>query len=231
LSCLLVLDRYAEHRHLSRDRLGELIERCFDRACFALPDVANVPDDQQAQVVHGLLQLAEPVLQRDDLDRNVLTAHARTAAAGSTQPYIRGALLGLLAELREISGDDLARELHNYAGATPEIRVTAGDFLLGVLTVSRTAVLVGADALVGAIDELLAGAEQEVFLAMLPRLRAAMEQLHDRQRDRLAESVAQRYGLADRDQLTAIQHTSAGAAALIAGLDAQAAKIMKEWGL
>src|SRR4029077_5341639 len=99
-----------------------------------------------------------------DLDRAVLAAHARAAAAGSTQPYLRGALLGLLAELREITGDDLAHELHGYPLAAPDVRVTAGDFLLGVLTVSRSAVLVGADALVGAIDELLATSDHDVFL-------------------------------------------------------------------
>ncbi|HUB27819.1 MAG TPA: DUF5682 family protein [Tepidisphaeraceae bacterium] len=231
LSSLLLLDQYAEHRHLQRQRLSELIERCYDRACFALPDSANVPDDQQAAVVKALQQVADPVLRRDDLDRAVLAAHAQTAATNSTQPYLRGALLGLLAELRQMTAEDLARELHGYAGAAPDVRVTAGDFLLGVLTVSRTAVFVGAESLVAAIDELLASSEPDIFLTMLPRLRAAMEQIHDRQRDKLAESVARRYGLADADELTALQRTSPGAAALIADLDHQAATIMKEWGL
>jgi hypothetical protein len=230
LRSLLLLDRHAEHRNLSRDRVAELIERCFDRACFALPDVANVPEDQQADVVRGLVQLADAALRRDDLDTSVLATHSRTAASQSAQPYLRGALLGVLAELRQISADDLSRELRAHAGATPEIRVTAGDFLLGVLTVSRTAVLVGADSLIAALDELLSASEPDEFLAMLPRLRAAMEQIHDRQRDKLALAVARKYGLADAEQLTAVQRTSAGAAALIADLDHQAARIMKEWG-
>src|SRR5204862_2014269 len=125
--------------------------------------------------------------------------------------------------------DELAAELHAYAKAAADVRVTAGDFLLGVLTVSRTAVLVGAESLVAAIDELLSSSDHDTFLAMLPRLRAAMEQLHDRQRDRLAETVARRYGLIESDQLTAVHQTSVGVAALIAELDAQAARIMKEW--
>jgi Family of unknown function (DUF5682) len=228
---LLLLDQYAEHRNLPRNRLLELIERCFDRACFAIPDTANVPDDQQADVVKGLVQLADAVLRRDALDRSVLAAHAATAAAVSTQPYLRGGLLGLLVELRQMTPEDLSQQLRGYAQAAPDIRVTAGDFLLGVLTVSRTAVFVGAKSLVAAIDELLTSSEPDVFMAMLPRLRAAMEQIHDRQRDKLAQSVARRYGLADADELTAVGHTPAGAAALIAELDHQAAGIMNDWGL
>ena len=45
------------------------------------------------------------------------------------------------------------------------------------------------------MDELLRMIDRETFLGMIPRLRAAFEALHERQRDSLAQQVAESYGL------------------------------------
>ena len=232
LSHLTVIDRFAVYRNLRRAELADLIARCFDRACFALPDVASAPEEQHAGIVSALQSLAELVLrgERDDLDRGVFANHVRTAADHSTVPFLRGAFLGLLAELREINADELAAHVAAFALTSPDQMVLAGDFLDGVLAVSRTSVMLGADALVGAINQLLQAAEWSVFLTMLPRLRAAFERLHDRQVDSLAACVARRYGLTEdaQDRLTELK-TSIGAAALIADIDRRVAEIMRKW--
>src|SRR5690606_8523307 len=106
---------------------------------------------------------------------------------------------------------------------------TAGDLLDGVLAVSRTSIMVGADALIGAVDELLRSADWDAFLLMLPKLRGAFERLHERQRDSIALRVAERYGLKEAAALTELR-TSVGAAARIAEIDRQVAAIMSEWG-
>jgi hypothetical protein len=108
--------------------------------------------------------------------------------------------------------------------------ITAGDFLDGVLAVSRTSILLGADALIAAIDELLKAAPWEAFLVMLPRLRAAFERLHPHERDSLAARVAQRYGLAEAEDVTAL-HTSVGAAVRLAAIDRKVAVLMQLWGV
>jgi hypothetical protein len=230
LGSLTVLERYAVYRNLRRDRLDGLIIRCFDRACFALPDVASAPEDQQKEVVAALQALAE-VLVGDDrlgLDRALFVEHVRRAARNSTVPFLRGVFLGMLAELRDLTPDALAAEVSALARAPVELMVTAGDFLDGVMAVSRTSILLGADSLIGAVDELLRAADWDHFLVMVPRLRAAFERLHDRQRESLAERVAVRYGLSDKESLTELR-TSVGAAALIARIDQQVDRIMKEW--
>jgi hypothetical protein len=108
--------------------------------------------------------------------------------------------------------------------------VTAGDLLDGILAVSRTSILLGAGALVGAVDELLRAADWDAFLTMVPRLRAAFDRLHAAQRDSLAARVAERYGLADAEELTDLR-TSVAAAARLARIDRRVAEIMKEWDL
>ena len=122
----------------------------------------------------------------------------------------------------------MAAELRAYARGSIEQQVVAGDFLHGMLRVSRTAILLGARSIVEAINELLSVAEDETFLNMIPRLRAAFETLHDRQRDNVASHVAKLYGLKEDESLRTLT-ASVGAAQLMASLDAQAAAIMKEW--
>jgi len=238
LGHLLIVDRYAVYRSLRRVELASLIVRCFDRACFALDDVASAPEDQQAEVVAALQSLAEALLKCESnsgasfaLDRDVFVEHVRGAAAQSTVPFLRGAFLGMLAELRDITADALAKEVSAFALSTPDRMVFAGDFLEGVLAVSRTSVMLGAKSLVRAIDELLRAADWNTFLTMLPRLRAAFERLHDRQVDSLAAAVARKYGLSPDhvEQLTELK-TSVGAAAIIADIDRQVAEIMSKWG-
>jgi hypothetical protein len=232
LGALSVLDRHAIHRSLPRAALEDLLTRCYGRACFALAEAANAPVDQQNEIVSSLLAVAE-VVGRDQtlgLDRHLFVEQVRGAAWASSVPFLRGVFLGMLAELRDLPASDLTKELRSLAQAPIKIMTTAGDFLDGILAVSRTSLLVNADDLVEALDELLAAADWEPFLVMLPRLRAAFERLHRHQRDSLAANVAGRYGLKKSEQWTQMT-TSLAAAAWIARIDARVADIMNAWDL
>jgi hypothetical protein len=224
----MLLERYAAYRSMDRERLEELLARCFDRACFALPETASAPPEEWENVINGLLALAEPVVQRADLDADLFAAHVQRAAAVSTMPLLRGAFLGVLTEMRRMKPEGLAAELAAYARGGAEQQVVAGDFLQGVLRVSKTAILLGAKSLVAAVDELLRAAGSDTFLCIVPRLRAAFETLHERQRDSLAMHVAELYGLKEDDSPRTLA-TSLGAARLMAELDAEAAAILREW--
>jgi hypothetical protein len=230
LGHLTILDRYAAHRQLRREVLREMIVRCFDRACFALGGAIAAPEDQHAALVSGLLGVAELVLRgvQGGLDRALFSEHVRKASVDSPVPYLRGAFLGTLAELREVAPDDLASAVSGLARSSPDQMATAGDFVAGILAVSRTSIMLGADSLIGALDELLRAAGWEAFLTMLPRLRAAFEALHERQRDSLAERVASRYGLAGTEVVTDLR-TGVEAGARIARIDQQVARIMEQW--
>ncbi len=229
---LAVLDRYATFRGLSGEALEGLLIRSYDRACFALPSSAAVPEEEQQPVVNGLVSVAD-ILQRDKsgkYDRALFAEATRRAASESPVPFLRGAFLGLLCEMRELPAESLAAEVAGLAGAAPDIMVTAGDLLDGMLAVSRTSIMLGADALVNAVDDLLKAASWESFLIMLPRLRAAFERLSNSHRDSLAGNVAQRYGLDTAAEVRTVRG-SLGATALIARLDAAVAASLKDWPL
>lgn len=227
------LHQHATYAEMNRDQVWTLLQTAYLRACFAIPGAASVPEEEQAGVVNALRAVAELVLGDKDkqLDHNIFIEQVRSAEAHSTAPFLQGAFVGMLAEMRAVPPETSGERLALYAQEPPDRLVTAGDFLHGMLAVSKTSLLIGADGLVAAIDQLLAAADWEHFLIMLPRMRLAFTELHERQRVSFAERVARSYGLTEGEQdLTELQ-TSVAAAAVFARIDAATADLMKSWDL
>ncbi len=226
-----ILDRMAAHRELSRDLVRHLLGRAFDRAAFAIPTVASVPSEDRPAVVHGLRVLAEALLADEDglFDRDVLVAGLRAAGSDSTIPHMRGVFDGLLAETRAEGPEFLGGRLMAFAKERPDVLVTAGAYLDGVLSVSHTSVMLGAGALVAALDELFKIAAWDAFVLMLPELRSAFERLHARHRDTISSRVAERHGLKDADAIAKLGTSSVEGAVALAEIDRMTATIMEEW--
>jgi len=225
---LQLVRRHAIYQQFNYAAVDQMLQNAFDRACFSLPESANVPEEEQASVIDALRVVSEALLANDAYDRELFLQHVRYAAELTEVAYLRGAFLGLLAELRVISAQDLSDEVAAYAKDSAEVKVQAGDFLDGILSTCRTSLLIGADHLVNAINELFVSCDEESYLIMLPRLRIAFNRLHQRQLDSLADHVAQHLGLKSAEQLTVLE-TSVESAALLARIDKQVAAIMAKW--
>jgi hypothetical protein len=230
LTHLVVLRRQAARKKIREDIVLDLQNRCFARACFSIPDVANVPAEEHDQVIEALKSVAEALLGDGEHDRELFVENVRSALAASTSPYLRGAMCGLLTETRAQAPEMLAEEVLKFARSRPDVMLTCGEFLDGVMATSRTAIMLGAKSLVEALDVLVRAATWEHFLTMLPRTRKAFERLHDRSRASFADRVASLYGLAEGegDKLARLE-TSADAAIWMARLDARVADVMKDW--
>ncbi|HWO24098.1 MAG TPA: DUF5682 family protein [Kofleriaceae bacterium] len=230
---LLVLDRLAGQRRLTRDVIAELVRRCFAHACFVIPNVASVPAEDQEPTIAHLKSLAEAVQGSDSggpqaLDRDLFVENVTAAALATTVPFMQGAFAALLSEMRAVDPADLARRVAAFARARPDTMVLAGEFLDGAFAVAKTSILLGAGELVTAIDELIRTASWDQFVVLLPRVRHAFERLHDRQRGTFSERVAETYGIKEVAEVAKL-HTSVGAAVQMAAIDAEVAAIMKEW--
>ena len=232
LTHLTVLRRQATRKKIREDVVKDLEGRCFARACFAIPEVANVPVEDHEEVLAALKSVAEALLGDSGVgfDSALFVENVRSAYAESASPYLRGAMCGLLTETRAQPAEVLSQEILKFAQSRPEVMLTCGEFLDGVMATSRTAIMLGAQSLVEAFDVLLRAASWEQFLIMLPRTRKAFERLHDRSRVAFADRVAELYGLqeGEGDKLAQLD-TSAGAAAWMARIDARVAELMKEW--
>lgn len=238
---LAVLDRYALHHELKRDQIARMSERAFARACFAMPEIAAAPDDRHMEIVRGLMTLADhlqpgPATNEagDDSsnsgdDRSQLFSQFVAATLELTQiPYLRGALTGLAVEIRLQSPELVTDEILSFARSGQEQMIHAGDFIHGVISVSRASLMTGSGELVDAIDALIRAADWDTFVTMLPRLRAGMEMLHARHRDSLAARVAELCGLAESASLRQLD-VSVETAAAVAAIDRQVADVMSHW--
>ncbi len=232
LTHLTVLRRQAGRKKIREDVVIDLEGRCFARACFAIPEIANVPVEDHEAVLSALQSVAEALLGDSEgtFDRDLFVENVRSAYAESSSPYLRGAMCGLLTETRAQPAELLSQEILKFAQSRPEVMLTCGEFLDGVMATSRTAIMLGAQSLVEAFDVLLRAASWEQFLTMLPRTRKAFERLHDRSRVAFADRVAQLYGLqeGEGDKLAKLD-TSVGATAWMARIDARVAEVMKDW--
>jgi len=232
LTHLTVLRRQAARKKIREDVVVDLESRCFARACFAIPEVANVPVEDHEDVLAALKSVAEALLgdSAGGFDRDLFVENVRSAYAESNSPYLRGAMCGLLTETRAQPAEVLSQEIVKFAQSRPEVMLTCGEFLDGVMATSRTAIMLGAQSLVESFDVLLRAASWDQFLIMLPRTRKAFERLHDRSRVAFADRVAELYGLreGEGDKLAKLD-TSVGAAAWMARIDARVAEVMKDW--
>ena len=231
LTQLLVLERHAIFKKLSVLVVADLARRCFGHACFELPSVAAAPEEEHAELRAGLSAMAEALLADTSgaLDRALFVENLRKAREESSAPYLRGVFTGVLSEIRDESPAELGARIAAFARERPEVMVQAGEFIDGVMAVSRTSILLGAGALIDAVDELLRAADWDAYVILLPRLRHAFEQLHERQRMTLAGRVAEKYGLHAGAEAVATLAVSADAAARVAAIDARVAEIMKDW--
>jgi hypothetical protein len=243
---LLVLDRLAGQRRLTRDVIAELVRRCFAHACFEIPNVSSVPAEEQEAVIGHLKSLAEAVQGAprreappggaaggggagdEALDRDLFVENVTSAALASTVPFMQGAFAALLSEMRAVDPAELARRVAAFARARPDTMVLAGEFLDGAFAVAKTSILLGAGELVTAIDELIRTATWDQFVVLLPRVRHAFERLHERQRMTFSERVAESYGIKEAAEVAKLS-TSLGAAVQMAAIDGEVAAIMKEW--
>ncbi len=226
---LQMLRQHAVYQQQRHEVIDRLIETAFDRACFALPASANLPEEEQQELIDTLRVVGEALLGSERLDRDLFVQHVENAAQVSDVPFLQGAFTGMLTELRVTSVKDASRVLAGFA-LHPEQCLTAGDFLDGMLATSRASIMLGADHLVEAVEELLAAADEQAFLVMLPRMRIAFNRLHEAQRSAFAAQVAQRLGIGESTRLTRLD-TSVEAAALFARIDRKTAAIMQEWEL
>ncbi|MCK5889374.1 MAG: hypothetical protein KAG19_05470 [Methylococcales bacterium] len=231
LNYLGQIEQYSSLHQIKKQAVQRLIVQAYNRACFAIPDSATTPQEKQYEIVEALKIIAEIVFKdkSGEMDIELLHINIQSAATLTDVPFLKGAFYGLLAELKVIPSDEVIYLLAAYAKAMPDILVQSGDFLEGLLSVSRTSIVTGSPQLIEAIEELFKQANHESFLIMLPKIRQAFEKMNTQSKHAIADKVAQKHGLKKSVDLVAL-NTSLEAALLISQIDGQVDKIMQKWG-
>ncbi|NOQ64061.1 MAG: hypothetical protein GQ582_06075 [Methyloprofundus sp.] len=230
INYLRQIEQHSSIRQTQNSAIQDLLVLAYNRACFAIPDAATTQAEHQYELVDALKTIAETVFKDSSgaMDIELLRLNIQSAAELTEVPFLKGAFYGLLAELKVISGAEVLALLAAYAKSTADILVQAGDFLEGLLSVSRTSIITGSPQLIEAIEELFKHADHQSFLIMLPKIRQAFEAIQPQSKYAIADKVAQRHGLKSSVELVEL-NTSLEAAVLIADIDKQVDKIMQEW--
>lgn len=209
--------------------LEPLIEQCFLRACHALRGVTTVPAEHEGQIVQCLLLMTQSYVSDEwpGLDRGCFIDHLEQSADISPIAFLRGCFWGALLQIRQRDSHLLAQEISSFRFSSAEKMIECSQFVNGVIALSQTSILLGAKEIVQSLDLLLEHAADDVFDIMVVHFRSAFMLLGSAQRMRLADVVAQHYGLREAEDLQL--NTSLQSVQVFAELDQQVASIMRNW--
>jgi hypothetical protein len=169
--------------------LQPLVTETWRRGLWLLEMVGRATTDVEA-VTSGVALLVECVeacpeaLSRDDL----LDTLRRTAADGAQLPALRGAATGGLWTMGATADAELLRAVATFAD--PAI---LGDYLSGLFALGRESVQRQPD-LLGALDRVLAGYDDDQFLEAVPSLRLAFTYFTPREKHHLSLTLLELWG-------------------------------------
>ena len=210
-----------------------LIVSAWRQALFLLPNLAAYGEDRIKPALNALVILREVVeLAGSDLeaiDTSLFDEALAGLLAADLHPAIGGAVAALACLAQKITAEQLGTLVSGeLRGAYMEPKYSAA-FLRGVIAVSRE-LLWATPSLIDAVDNALASASGDDFVALLPHLRLAFCRLDPRDIDRLAHVVAGRRNARPDQVIQAFSVSEATFAANMA-IDSAIAGLLTEAGL
>ncbi len=174
-----------------------LMTGTWRRALHLVPDLAHSSEDGVTSALSALIILREAMELAAGEIATIDSAPFDEAIADLVVRAEQPALSGAIHAIACLSGHVTPEQLgHRAAGGLYGAYVNASDkaaFLRGVIAISRELIW-GIPALVTDIDGVMAGLDDDGFVALLPHLRLAFGQLDPREIDRLAQLIAERRG-------------------------------------
>jgi hypothetical protein len=221
----------------------ELARPAYSRAALLIPNLATAkiePEDlpDYADRFRTLAQLvltdrpAYPAFSRvllvESARRGLREADATSAPASA--PLLRGTLFGLLYTLRASTETEIVTEFEAYVRGNRGGGTVAGDFLDGLLRLSK-GLLLGSKALLAALHELIIALSWQDFVKLLPALRRAFTVYTPREIDLLAERALSLSGGASISQSLTALLLSPAALARLHELDREVSEDLRRFGV
>jgi hypothetical protein len=151
-------------------------------------DRLNGPADQ---ALEGLLLVRHAALSPvgSEIDPELfVSALEWTADRLESHPLLEGAVLGILRRWDRVSSEQLARAMRHRAEHAPAGSSPLGEFVRGVVTVRRFAIIED-EGLLEVLHEQIGRGDEELFRQWLPTLRMAFARLAPAELQRLSEKV------------------------------------------
>ncbi len=201
----------------SREVLGmsgaETVERligtAYARALFLLPDLRTAREEDLSSLLDCLASLREVMVtagpETDAIDDELYREAVAGLLAAEAHPAIGGALAAMACLSGLLDGEALTTRLRGDLGGAysePKERIA---FLRGLLAISRE-LLWRLPGVAAAVDEIIAGLDEDDFIILLPHLRLAFSTLDPRETDRLAQRLADHLAVAQSEVTGSIRY-------------------------
>ncbi|MCB9636274.1 MAG: hypothetical protein H6721_29535 [Sandaracinus sp.] len=216
--------------------LARILEAGFDRGLWLVEGVVGGDAPADAGHLHALVALRD-LARRGPPQLSLPLARAegvmqRRALDDDAPPALRGAALGWLWSQGALSDADGSADEHAERAVRGASRPSMlGDFLAGLFALARDEVL-GSEALVAVLDQVIQSMNEADFLVALPSLRFSASWFPPKERERLARLVL---GVRGEDTTLArsLLKLPAAAGTLVAGhaLDGRVADLAARYGL
>jgi hypothetical protein len=181
------------------ERLADVIQQCFRRACYLVSSLAAVPDDQLDASLDGLLSVHELLHAQSVEDAgapllDITLFHDALAGLTSDtgkppRSEMAGAAAGLLHAAGRLDQPQVCTIVKRYLDAAVDDVGSACGVVRGLMMTAREAFW-RMDDLLLAIDGLFREWEENRFNNALPHMRLAFSQLSPKEIDSVAERVA-----------------------------------------
>jgi hypothetical protein len=213
--------------------IERLIKATWRRALILLPGLADLGADQVREAVaalsgmRGLLELARSSTAPIDIglfDEALVELRHRPL-----QPMLSGAVFAFSLIDGQAEGGELEVRLRGELASGYVETAERIAFLGGIIAIARE-LLWAIPVIVAALDDMIAAADDDEFLELLPHLRLALMSLDPREIDRLAEVVADRIGVKD-GQLSSLIEISEQELMANLQLDRELARLLERDGV
>lgn len=174
-----------------------LTQLAYARFIFLCGDLPQAPDEALDDHIRALGRVASCLANPDFPALDAARFHQALQTVGDapdTPPLLRGAVFGLMARAAILDANVLAEALHGglaTVGAGPAQRAAVLDGLLR----SAPMLLWQSRAVLEAAESALAALDDDGFLDQLPALRRSLTQLNPHETSRLADELAEIFGI------------------------------------
>lgn len=168
----------------------DIIVETFSRCCYELPNIANINEEMIDEIIDILYSLIDNAISLNidlDLDFELLIQMANASMLQSRNHIIKGALVGVLSKINEISPNEIQTFIINYSKSSEKEAKNIGNFLLGLLSVSKSLLL---DIKVfEAINIAIIAPDSKNFVKIVPNLLKCFSSLSEMERRSVLDRV------------------------------------------
>jgi hypothetical protein len=196
---LIMIHQYLSMMDVRKDNIKlitKLINRCFYSCCYAIPNFANPPQQDEEKYIVTIKKLADIFnsITDFDLDLDVFIESVKSCVETTGNEFIKGGNLGILYLMNKLSIIEIKQNVLDYVNGGQSIQVKVGDLIRGIIYVCQAKILFNKD-IIELFAEVIESLEWEIFIAIIPALRKTFSELQQREYEIFTEKLAEHYGL------------------------------------